>query len=92
MPQPRRITPMLSPPATQPAPSAPTHVLRHTPAAIPNVRSLGHLRRRAREREERARAQRATAPRHANPEVQLPTPPATQAATTGMSHCFLPTL
>ena len=30
--------------------------------------------------------------RHANPEVQLPTPPATQAAATGMSCCFLPTL
>ena len=92
MPQPRRITPMLSPPATQPAPSAPTHVLQHTPAAIPNARSLGQLHRRACEREERARAQQATAPRHANPEVQLPTPPATQTAATGMSRCFLLTL
>jgi hypothetical protein len=51
--------------------------LRRTPRAILNARSLGQLRHQAREQEERARAQQATEPSHAKPEVQLPTPPAT---------------
>ena len=86
---PQWITPMISPPASQPAPSTLTQVLQHTPASIPNARSLGQLHCQSCRWEEMAQAQQATELRHPNPEVQLPTPPATQAATAGMLHCFL---